>query len=137
MVTVKGVPLENRIRVVTCGSSGYQAARAVFVDQAAQDGFSEDPFAVEVGNGEVAAVVFAVGDALGDALVRPGRVVVHLVFGQDGAQMALPEDQHAVQELPAQGADEALADRVHPRSLDGACARSWCRRPGRRRRTRQ
>ena len=33
--------------------------------------------------------------------------------------MALPEDQHAVQELTAQGTDEALADRVHPRSLDG------------------
>jgi len=31
-----------------------------------------DPFAVGVGNGEVAALVFAVGDALGDALVRPG-----------------------------------------------------------------
>jgi hypothetical protein len=31
--------------------------------------------------------------------------------------MALPEDQHAVQELTAQRADEALADRVHPRSL--------------------
>ncbi len=29
-----------------------------------------DPFAVEAGNGEVATVVFAVGDALGDALVR-------------------------------------------------------------------
>jgi hypothetical protein len=29
-----------------------------------------DPFAVEVGNGEVAIVVFAIGDALGDALVR-------------------------------------------------------------------
>ncbi len=28
--------------------------------------------------------------------------------------MALPEDQHAVEELTAQGADEALADRVHP-----------------------
>jgi hypothetical protein len=27
-----------------------------------------DPFAVEVGNGEVATVVFAVRDALGDAL---------------------------------------------------------------------
>jgi hypothetical protein len=54
---------------VTCGSSGYQAARA-FVDQAAQDGFSEDPFVVEVSSGEV----FTVGDALGDALVRPGRV---------------------------------------------------------------
>ena len=40
-----------------------------------------DPFAVEVGNDEVATVAFTVGDALGDALVRPGRVVVHLVFG--------------------------------------------------------
>ena len=29
-----------------------------------------DPFAVEVGNGEEAAIVFAVGDALSDALVR-------------------------------------------------------------------
>jgi hypothetical protein len=44
----------------------------VFVDKAAQDGFSEDPSAVEVGNGEVAAVVSAVGDSLGDPLVRPG-----------------------------------------------------------------
>ena len=61
----------------------------LFVDQAAEDGFSEDPSAVEVGNDEVATVVFAVGDALGDALVRPGRVVVRLVFGQDGAQMSL------------------------------------------------
>src|SRR5438477_6665780 len=33
--------------------------------------------------------------------------------------MAFPEDQHAVQELTAQGTDEALADRVHPRSPDG------------------
>jgi hypothetical protein len=64
-----------------------------------------DPFAVEVGNGGVATVVFAVGDALGDALVRPGRVVMRLVFGQDGAQVALAEDQHAVEELPAQGTD--------------------------------
>jgi len=64
-----------------------------------------DPSAVEVGNGEV----FTVGDALGNALVRPGRVVVHLVFSQDGAQMALPEDQHAVQELTAQGTDQALS----------------------------
>jgi hypothetical protein len=47
----------------------------VFVDQAAQDGFSEDQSAVKVGNGEVATVAFGVGDALGDALVRPGRVV--------------------------------------------------------------
>ena len=81
----------------------------VFVDQAAQDGFSEDPSAVEVGNYEVATVVFTVGDTMGDPLVRPGPVVVHLVFTQDGAQMALPEDQQAVQELTAQGTVEALS----------------------------
>ena len=67
----------------------------------------------------MAGVVCAVGDALSDALVRPGRAVVHLVLGQHGTQMALPENQHAVQELTAQGTDEPLADRVHPRSLDG------------------
>jgi hypothetical protein len=86
----------------------------IFVDQAAQDGSSEDPFTVEVGNGEMTAIMLAVGNALGDALVRPGRVVVHLVLGQDGAQVALAEDQHAIEEFPAQGADEALADRVGP-----------------------
>ena len=55
---------------------------------------------VEVGNGEMTAIMLAVGNALGDALARPGRVVVHLVLGQDGAQVALAEDQHAIEELP-------------------------------------
>ena len=50
-----------------------------------------DPFAVEVGNGEVATVVLPLG-TLGDALVRPGRVVVRLVSGQDGAQMRVTEN---------------------------------------------
>jgi hypothetical protein len=68
--------------------------------------YAGDTFTVEVGNGEVATV----GDALADALVRPGRAVVRLVFSQHSVQMTLPEDQHAVQELPAQGADQALAD---------------------------
>ena len=47
---------------------GISGSMRIFVDQAAQDGFSEDPSAVEVGNGEAAIVVFAVGGALGDAL---------------------------------------------------------------------
>ena len=33
--------------------------------------------------------------------------------------MSLAEDQPAVQDLAAQGADEAFADRVHARSLHG------------------
>ena len=51
-----------------------------------------DPFAAEIGNGEEGAVVFADGDALGDALVRPGCVVMHLVLGQGGAQVRLTEN---------------------------------------------
>ena len=33
--------------------------------------------------------------------------------------MSLAEDQHAVQEFAAQGADETLADRIHALRLDG------------------
>jgi hypothetical protein len=93
----------------------------VFVDQAAEDGFAVDPFAVDAGNGAVATVVFTVGYALGDALVWPGRVVMRLVFGQDGAQVALTEDQHAVEELSAQDTYKTLAGCIHARCLDG-CA---------------
>jgi hypothetical protein len=38
--------------------------------------------------------------------VRPGCVVVRPVLGQDGEQMPFAEDQHAVEQLTAQGADE-------------------------------
>jgi hypothetical protein len=64
-------------------------------------------------------MVFSVWDALADPLMRAGRVVVLLVLGQDGAQVGFAEDQHPVQEFTAQRVDEALAGRVHPRSLDG------------------
>jgi hypothetical protein len=57
-------------------------------------------------------------DAFGYAPVRPGRVVVHLILSQDGVQVCLAEDQHAVEDFAAQGADKALAGRVHARSLD-------------------
>jgi hypothetical protein len=74
----------------------------VFVDQAAQDRFSAGLSCADVGHGGAGSVALVVGDALGDALVRPGGVVVRLVFGQDGAQVSLAEDQHAVQDLRAQ-----------------------------------
>jgi hypothetical protein len=92
----------------------------VLVDQAARDGFSADLLSVDVGQGGAGSVRFLVGDALGDALVRPGGVVVHLVLGQDGAQMPLAENQYPVEDLAAQGTNEALAGRVHARRLDGA-----------------
>jgi hypothetical protein len=73
----------------------------IFVDQAIEDGFSADLLSVDVGG--AGSVTFVVGDALDYALVRPGRIVVRLVFGQDGAQMSLAQDQHAVQEFTAPG----------------------------------
>jgi hypothetical protein len=50
---------------------------------------------VDVGHGGADTVAFVVGNVLRDALVRPGGVVVRLVFGQDGLQVLLAEDQDA------------------------------------------
>jgi hypothetical protein len=61
------------------------------------------------------SVMFSVRDALADALVWPGSVVMLLVFGQYGAQVRLAQDQGLVQDLTAQGAGQALADRVRSR----------------------
>ena len=49
-----------------------------------------------------------------------GRAVLKCAWcSASTAQVRLPEDQHAVEELSAQGADEAFAGRVLARSLDG------------------
>ena len=77
-----------------------------------------DLLAINVRHRGTGSVKFVVGDTLRYTLVRPGRVVVRLVLGQDGAQMLLAEDQHAVQKLAAQGAGEPFADRIHTGSLD-------------------
>src|ERR1017187_4946226 len=70
----------------------------VLVDQAAQDRFSADLADAEVPCDHAGRMVRAVGDALADALVRPGGVVVLLVFGQDGSQVRFAEDQAASKE---------------------------------------
>jgi hypothetical protein len=72
------------------------------------------------------SVTFVVGDALGDALVRPGRVVVRLVFDQDAAQMLPAEDEDAIQELAAQGAFQAFADRFDARRDGGPTTAASC-----------
>ena len=51
-----------------------------------------DPLLVEIGNDEGPAVVFAIGDALGDALARPGRILVRPALGQGAAQVRLTEN---------------------------------------------
>jgi hypothetical protein len=79
---------------------------------------------VDVGHGGADTVAFVVGNVLRDALVRPGGVVVRLVFGQDGLQVLLAEDQDAVQELAAQGAIAARPARNAAGRRGGAAPRS-------------
>ena len=88
------VPLENRIFLVTCESWGCQAARVYSLIRPLRTGWRW------IGS-------------------RSRSATGRLVFGQDGAQVPLAEDQHAVEELSAQGADEALAGCIHARRLDG------------------
>jgi hypothetical protein len=64
------VPLENRIRLVSCRSSVRQAACVIRP--------LRDLLCVDVGHGGAGNVRVAVGDVLCDALVRLGRVVVRL-----------------------------------------------------------
>ena len=117
--------------VKTCAARKYDSARwpagsrgsggvRVFVDQAAQDGSSVDSYGAGVGHGGPGDVTVAAGDVLCDALVRPGGVVMRLIFRENGAQVRLIEDQRPVEDFAAQRADETLADRVHPRCPDGA-----------------
>ena len=83
---------------MTCWSCVRQAVRVYSLISPPRR-FSADLLCVYAGHGGARSVRFVVGDALGDALVRPGRVVVRLVLGQDGAQMPLAEDQHPVEEF--------------------------------------
>ena len=114
-------PPENRIRLLALGLLRRQAARLYSLIRPfiwfLVDSLNMN---IEVGCCAAGNFVLTAGNPLGDALMRPGRVVVDLVFDQDGAQMRLTEDQHAVEELAAQGTEQAFAGRVHPRSLDSS-----------------
>ncbi len=59
---------------------------AVFVDQPVQYGFSADSLDIEVDCCDAGNFALIAGNPLGDALMRPGRVVVGLVLVQDRRQ---------------------------------------------------
>src|ERR1039457_1268840 len=82
----------------------------VFVCESAEDLFPADPVLGEVDLRWPG--VGLSGCELAEGAVRPGGVVMLKVFGQYLAQMVLIDDQQPVQELPAQGTDDSLADRV-------------------------
>jgi fatty acid desaturase len=87
-------------------------------DGRSEDGTSLEPSDVEVDQDNARIVRIGVRNVLPGAMVWPGRVAVRLIFGQDGTQTRLVQDQHPVEYLSAQGTDKAFANRVHAGSLD-------------------
>jgi hypothetical protein len=71
-----------------------------------------DSLDIEVDCCSAGSVTVTAGNSLGNALMRPGHTAVDLILDQDGAQVRLAEDQNAVEELAAQGADEAFTSRI-------------------------
>src|SRR5690606_25400182 len=58
-------------------------------------------------------------DLLSEPLMRPGPVEVRNVLGQDGAEVALAEDDDVIQAFPSDAPEKALAGRVHQWRPDG------------------
>ena len=81
----------------------------IFVDQSRDDGLSADRSQVGyVPDG----LRFDVWGSLTPGLVRPVAVVMDQVLTEHQGQVALAEDQGPVQQLTAEGPDDALADSV-------------------------
>jgi hypothetical protein len=69
--------------------------------------------------------------------MRPLRVVVRGILGEQLAEMSLAEDQHAVGEFGSDGQDEAFGEAVRPRAtrrdldhLDTRIRQHRVKRPG-------
>ena len=75
-----------------------------------------DPLLGEIDRTRRAAVGL-IWRELAEGAVGPGRVVVQQVLGQHLTQVVLIDDQQPVEDLPAQGTDNPLANRVRPRCL--------------------
>ena len=88
--------------------------------ESAEDLLPADPVVGEVDRFGWPGVGLGRGE-LAEGTMRPGCVVVLLVFGQHSSQVLFIDDQQPVQEFTAQGTDDSLADRVR----FGRLRRGW------------
>jgi hypothetical protein len=90
------------------------------VDEAAEDRPTPDPAVDRLGDGRLRAWWMQLQGA-----IRPLPVVVHRMSGEHAAQVSLPEDQHPVGELGADGQHKAFGEAVRTRTsrwdLDPRC----------------
>jgi hypothetical protein len=101
-----------RCRSATCGLAIRSGRSVVFVDHTAKYPVASDQ-AVE---GQGGWLVLLAGGALAESLMRPVRIVVPGVLGQDPGGVAFGVDQDTVGALTADGAHEPLGITVRPRS---------------------
>jgi hypothetical protein len=86
----------------------------IFADHSRDDGFS----AYGSQSGHITdRLRLDVRGPVKTGLMWPVPVVVDQVLAEHQGQVAFAEDQEPVQELTAEGSDDAFADGVHPRSL--------------------
>jgi hypothetical protein len=85
----------------------------ILVGEPVKDPFPADPVLGEVDRFWRTGAGLSWGE-LAEGTVRTGGVAVPQVLGQHLSQVLLINDQRPVEELPAQGANHPLADRVAP-----------------------
>lgn len=101
-----------RCMSVICGLAIGSGCSVVFVDHTAEYPVASDQ-AVE---GQGGWPVFVAGGALAESLMRPVRIVVPGVLGQDPGGVAFVVDQDTVGALAADGTHEPLGITVRPGS---------------------
>jgi len=101
---------EIRFGVVTRGQSGSDV---VLVGESAEDLLPADSVLGDVDRFGPPGIGLGRGE-LAEGTVRAGSIAVPQVLGQHPSQMVLIDDQQPVEEFPAQGADDPLANRVAP-----------------------
>jgi hypothetical protein len=97
------VPLENTMRAVSCAEAVGSSGAPVLVDQASEDGLSPNPASLEVGDGGRAGRSATVRGPLLAELMWAVPVVVTHVLAQRRHGMGFVVDQHAIQDLAAEG----------------------------------
>jgi hypothetical protein len=99
----------------------------VLIDQAAKDGLSPDRTDISQVRDRLRDHRLDRRRSLPPGLVRAVIIVVPGVLSEDLRQMSLIEDQHLIEDLPAQRPDHTLADRVRLNAVTAA----WGSRPSR------
>ena len=98
------------------GVGGRSGGRLISANEPVEDQFAADPGAGQVDRFWWTGLGLRGGE-LAEGSVWSRAIEMHQVDGDGPTQVPLVDDQHVVQQFPAQCADHSLADRVRSRCL--------------------